>query len=216
MTAVESGVGGVAGIAFVALFVALFVVHPDSGETNREIAAYYEDDANETTELIASALALAAALSLLVFASAVAARLVRAVGQPTVWSHLALAGGAVSAVLLLVGRALSLGIVFAGDEQEFQLEADLARVMESAGFVLILASVTVLSALALAVGVVALRTRTLPPWFAWASVATAVLALAAITFLPIVVVLLWMLAVSVALLRPGGQAENARPSPPPP
>lgn len=194
-------IGGIGGLAFVALFVSLFVIHPDSGETNREILAYYENAGNRTTEYLSSAIAAAAAIALLIFASAVAAILARAASGPNIWSYAALAGGASSAVLLLVGRGLSLGIVAAYDYEQFQLDPNVARVVESAGFLLIVAAVMALSLLALAVGLVARETRTLPTWLAWMSLVTAVLALAAAMFLPIFLVLLWMLIVSVTLLR---------------
>jgi hypothetical protein len=66
---------------------------------------------------------------------------------------------------------------------------------------LIVAAVTAISFLALSVGVVARETRTLPIRLAWASLATAMLGLAAVTFLLIFLVLLWVLVVSVTPLR---------------
>lgn len=127
-----------------------------------------------------------------------------------VLAALTLASGASTAVLVLAGNAVSRATAFAAMDEEFQLEPDTRRLLENAGFLLFVSATLAAIVLIVSVSLAVLRCGILPRWLGWVGFPVALLLLLAIAFVGFLVLIVWVLAVSVALLlRPSG---TTRPS----
>jgi magnesium-transporting ATPase (P-type) len=190
---------GVAGIAFVVLYVVGFVVGGEPPDTDDAIVARYADSGERALELTAFFLIAAAALAFVLFVSGARALLARSEGQQRTLAALAYAGGVVCAALVLVGNAVSRTTAVASDDEFFTLDPDTQRMFESAGFLLFVSAAFAAIVLVAAVSVGALRYGFLPRWLGWAGVVVAVLLPSAFVFVGFLILLAWVLAVGVTL-----------------
>ncbi len=110
-----------AGVAFVALYVAAFGLGIEVGASDREILDHYADSGNRAKEVVAFFLIAAAALAFIVFAASLRSLIARAEQGSAMLAALAWAGGTASAVLVLAGNAVSRATAFAAMSDEFQL-----------------------------------------------------------------------------------------------
>jgi hypothetical protein len=188
-----------AGAAFVVLYVAAFGLGIEVGKSDREILAYYADSGNRAKEVVAFFLIAAAALAFLVFASSLRSAIARAERETGILAALVLAGGTASAVLVLAGNAVSRATAFAAMSDEFQLDPNLRRLAEDAGFLLFASGALAAIVLVVAVSLAALRHGVLPRWLGWTGFLAAALLPLAIAFVGFLVLALWVLAVSAAL-----------------
>ena len=198
---------GVGGIVFAVLFVIGFALVGDSGDTGAETLAFYDE--NRARTIAAFFFFLASAIAYVCFVAAVRAVLARAEPEPRGLAGLGFGAGIVTAALIVVGAsplaALSDTAGDAGAES-----ADAFALVNSLAYPLLTGAIAVSSLLALAVGLVALRTGVLPRWLGWVSVVAAPIILVAVLFVPIFVFLAWVAVVSgVLALRP--QPAAARP-----
>jgi len=72
---------GIAGIAYVALYVGAFALGIEVGPSDREILDYYADSGHRAKEVVAFFFIAAAALSFVLFASALRSLITAAAGQ---------------------------------------------------------------------------------------------------------------------------------------
>jgi magnesium-transporting ATPase (P-type) len=190
---------GVAGIAFVVLYVIGFAVGGEPPDTDAAITDRYADSGERALELTAFFLIAAAALAFVLFVSGARSLLARSEGQQRTLAALAYAGGVVSAALILAGNAVSRTTAFASDDELFTLDPDTQRMFESAGFLLFVSAAFAAILLVVAVSVGALRYGFLPQWLGWAGIVVAVLLPSAFAFVGFVILLAWVLAVAITL-----------------
>jgi hypothetical protein len=190
--------GAVAGIAFVGLF-ALGVAASNVPADGASDAAWLKDYAgtrNHVGHLLTAYCLALAGLSLMWFLTALWER-VRDADTRTA-SPVPVVAAGIAGALMSVGGVL-MGVVsisaLHGYPQVIRLGSDGGFAMVSVGGMLA-------AALSLAwLSVAARRVGVLGPRLAWTGVAVAVVLLAAIEFIPIVALLLWVLVASVWLLR---------------
>jgi hypothetical protein len=188
-----------AGVAFVALYVAAFGLGIEVGASDREILDHYADSGNRAKEVVAFFLIAAAALAFIVFAASLRSLIARAEQESAMLAALAWAGGTACAVLVLAGNAVSRATAFAAMSDEFQLDPDARRLVEDIGFLLFVSGALSAILLVVAVSLATIRHRLLPRWLGWAGFPAAALLPLAIGFIGFLVLALWVLAVSAAL-----------------
>jgi hypothetical protein len=188
-----------AGVAFVALYVAAFGLGIEVGASDREILDHYADSGNRAKEVVAFFLIAAAALAFLVLASSLRSLIARAEQETAMLAALSWAGGTACAVLVLAGNAVSRATAFAAMSDDFELDPNTRRLVEDIGFLLFVSGALAAILLVVAVSVAALRHGVLPSWLGWAGFVVAALLPLAIGFVGFLVFLVWVLAVSAAL-----------------
>lgn len=141
----------------------------------------------------------------------------RGEGQPAWLSLVALASGLMVVATVSAGSGWFLA-VFRKDEG---LDPQIARLLfDQSNFAFANAWV-MLASLSLASGVVSLRTGALPRWLGWAGVliaggllaARAAWASSGVVFIPFIVCYLWLIAVSIVLIRRAGARESSQRAP---
>ena len=192
------GAGG--GLVFVVLFFTAFVLTGESGDTGSEVLEHYTGQ--EGKQIVALFLLAASAIAYLVFVAALRAVLAAAEREPRPLSTLGLAGGIVTTALLLVTAAVLAALTDAVGTAE---DPETYYVLNSTTYPLVTFGIASSSLLALATGILTLRSGVLPRWVGWVSLVAAPLILIAILFVPIFGFLAWVAVVSVMLLtRSGG------------
>lgn len=200
--------GAIAGLVFVVLFVVGFLLSgntPEYDASNREWVEWFEDDGNTNLQVVGMFLLVAAAFALVCFV-AVLTRQLRATDRPEL-VNVAIGAGLVLAALIVVGgiamNQVSAAITFGGGDGDYPIpRADVLRQSEQIGFGVTLlgggwAAVLLVGATSLAVRGTAL----LPRWLVTAGYVAAVLLLVSVIFIPFVLLPLWVLAVSIVMLR---------------
>jgi hypothetical protein len=91
-------------------------------------------------------------------------------------------------------------------DDKFRLDPNVARIFNDAGFLLYVTAALVGIVLVASVSIAILHYGILPRWLAWAGFVAAALLPLAIAFVGYLVFALWVLIVSVALVRPGAPA----------
>jgi hypothetical protein len=204
-----------AGLAFVALYVAAFALGIEVGHSDREILDYYADSGHRAREVVAFFLIGGAALAFLVFATGLRGLIARAELETGTLAAFAWAGGITCAVLSLAGNAVSRATAFAAMSDEFQLDPNTRRLVEDIGLLLLASGALAAILLVVAVSLAALRYRVLPAWLGWAGFPAGALLTLAIAFVGFIVLAVWVLAVSAALaLRSRRSAAELTPTAP--
>lgn len=189
---------GLAGIAYVILYIAAFALGIEVGASDREILEYYGDSGHRAKEVAAFFVIAAAALAFLLFASRLR-QLLRPSGDTL--AAIGWAGAVTYAALTLAGNAVSRATAFAAMETDtFELEPNTRRVLEAAGFLLLVSGALAAMLLVVTVSVAAVRARILPRWLGWAGFVAAALLPLAIGFIGFLVLFLWVLATSIVLV----------------
>lgn len=204
---------GIAGVAYVVLFIGAFALGIEVGPSDREILEHYADAGSRSKEIVAFFLIAAAALAFIVFAAGLRSLVARSEPAPANVSALAWAGGIGCAVLLLAGNAVSRATAFAAMEDDFQLDPNTRRLVEDAGLLLLASGAIAAMLLVGAISVAALRYGVLPRWLGWVGFPVAVLLPTAVGFVGFLVLMAWVLAVSAVLaLRPAREPPRTLPS----
>jgi hypothetical protein len=201
------------GILFVALWIIAFAItsSPDSGDSDAKILAYYADSGHRTRDITALFLVLAAVLLFLCFLSSLRSRLARAEGRAGPLTAAAFGAGLVSTALWFVAVVFFASPSFArSDTSKFQLEPDTFRLLNDIGYTLWFSGTTIAAVLVAATAVLSRRAGLLPTWLTWLSFAVAATLLVAFLFVPILILLAWLLVVSVVLIWQG-TSEPASP-----
>jgi hypothetical protein len=210
--------GPVAGIIFVVLFfvgVNLGVANLPSGDDSlQKISNFYLDKGNRAEVIIGSYLLWLAGLFFIWFLASVRTRLLDVEGVPGRLTSIAFGGGLVFVAMLFVAAAcfasVAGDITFGGEKF---VSPDAARFIPEIGYpILLIGGMFAAIAMIDAVSILILRTGMLPRWIGWFGFFAAVVLLAAVFFIPIVAFLLWVLFVSVAMLR-GPREATVPPSP---
>lgn len=201
-----------AGIVFAPLlFVGLLLLDLDdvgSDATRAEIVSTFSDSGTEWKKEIGATLVGFAIFFLLIFLGRLRAFFRAAEGDAGIFSSAAFAGGVVFAALLGVSAGLDTAVVSTdGFFENYRVDADTPLVLTSLanwtrGFAVVGGGVLVGAS-----SVVALATRLFPRWLAFGGLAVAVVSFfgetTAVFGFPILLILLWVLAASVLIVRAG-------------
>jgi hypothetical protein len=202
----------VAGVLFVALFAVALALSANTGDNPSEVQQWYADSGNRTKEFVAWFLYIAAAIAFLSFLGTLRDMLVRAEGGPGTLSALVFGPGLAFTVLLVTGVSLFAAPAALGDENDFKLDPNTAEIFSDAGYFVLVAGGMIASIVVLATSMAALRTGVLPSWLGWVGLIVAVVMLFSVFFLPLLVFLAWVLAVSLVMVV---AAWRVRGTPPP-
>ena len=182
------------GVAFVAFFVvAVLLFGSGAGRQPAEIAAYYGDHGDRLRQ-IAGFYALGIAVLFLVWFSSVL--------RHTLGSPLVLATGSLTGALLLGAGALWVATaITVQHERSFALDPSTHLIVEDAGFALFLAAMLAAMGFVASASVAILRTRRLPRALGVVGLLVAASLAAAWFYVPLFVLLAWILATSLLSLR---------------
>lgn len=204
----------VAGFAFVVLYIAAFALGIEVGASDEDILEHYADSGSRAKEVVAFFLIAGAGLSFALFATALRSIVARAEQERAFLAALAWAGGIGCATLVLAGNAVSRSTAFTAMDDDFQLDPDMRRLLDDAGFLLFVSGALAAILLVVCISLAAFRHGVLPRWLGWTGFVVAALLPLAIAFVGFLVLLLWIIATSAALaLRPSpatGMAGSLR------
>ena len=200
-----------AGIAFVIVYVVAWIVSrsPDSNDPVSTITAYYSDKSNRVLELVSAYLFVGAAILFVCFVAGLRGRLRSAEGGEATVTSVAYGGALVFAGLLVAGAmsvaavpaGMALGGIRAPDG------GDIINFGQSAGYGMILVGGMLFAATTIvAISFVSMRTAALPRWSAWLGYLCALVLLFAVVWLPQIALLVWVIAISIVLLRTPSRA----------
>jgi hypothetical protein len=207
---------GIAGIAFVVLFVGAFGLGIEVGASDEEILDYYADSGHRAKEVVAFFMIAAAALAFVLFASGLRRLVAAAEGAPVTLGAIAWAGAVAYASLTLAGNAVSRATAFAAMETDvFELDANSRRLLETAGLLLLASGALAAILFVVAVSLAALRYALLPRWLAWAGFPVAALLPLAVGFVGFLFLFAWVLVVGITLVARRPDAPTASPGPRP-
>jgi hypothetical protein len=203
-------VGPWMGIAFFVLFVVGFVVipTPDKGTDTAKWARWWTDSGHRAGAVVGAYLMVLGVLAFVWFMWGLNQRLREPSGVMITFGSLFVGLALVSA---LIRAAIPGGKVF-GDTP-VPAGADLARQFDNTGFaVLLVAGALAAGAFTATASYAARRDAILPGWLTIAGYVVAVLQLAAGLFFPFVLFPLWVLVVSIVLLRRTAHVGTAEPA----
>lgn len=205
--------GPIAGIVFVILFVAGFLVMntPDTDDPLTKIKAFYDDGGNRAQIIISYYLLVLSAIFFFWFLASLRARLLAVEGPPGRLTSITFGSGLVFAALLLVGAscfAFIAGEITFGDVKN--INPELERILPDLGYpILLIGGMFAAIAMIDATSILIVRTGFVPKWIGWFGFATAIGLLFAFFFVPMILLVLWVLFLSVALLRSAPTAARA-------
>lgn len=196
---------GLGGILYVALFIIgtilLFGGTPDGDATPAKVVAWYRDSGHRDRIGFGW---IAAGLGLFFFLWFVGAlrEAVRSIDGDGLYARMTTIGGVVYASLALAAIALNSGIrMMSDDTYQHQVFPELIHAANDAGYVLHATGGAGAAAMIFAATLAAMRTRRIAPWLGWLGLLCGLGALASIAFFPQLLLALWIVGASVALLR---------------
>ncbi len=203
------------GVLFAAFFIASLVLGgvlastslPMPGAPAAEVARYYND--SRTAVLVVGSLQALSAVSLIVFATCVAAFMRRPAGETGVLPHMALGGGNLAAAFLLLSVCLSVALIPVAAGGNLGLVDTLRELNFLAGGPV---HIPLLGLFVGAAAIAGLRGKALPRWISWIGILAATLSLLSLTsllwfpatmLLPLgrLLAFVWSVAVSLVLVR---------------
>jgi hypothetical protein len=194
-----------AGIVFAVLFVVGLSMNnlPSSDDSVAKITSYYNDSGDRAQIIIAAYLLFLAGLFFLWFLASLRERLLEVEGAPGRLTSIAVGGGIVFVPLLMVAAACFASV--AGDVSfggEDFVSVDGARFLPELGYpILLIGGAFAAIAMIDAASILIVRTGILPVWIGYFGFVAAVLLLAGVVYIPMVLLALWVLAVSIAMMR---------------
>jgi hypothetical protein len=202
--------GPIAGIAFVVLFVVGLLMNnlPSADDSAIKIANYYNDGGKRAVIIIASYLLWLAGLFFFWFVASLRTRLLAVEGVPGRLTSIAFGGGLVFIGMLFAAAACFASIagdITFGSEKFASVEG--ARYLPELGYPF-LAIGAMFAAIAMidAASILIVRTNVLPKWIGYFGFFAAVALLFGGFFIPMLAFVLWVLFMSVAMMRGAPQA----------
>jgi hypothetical protein len=196
------------GIAFAVLVVAATFLTdtPGPGAADADITSYYGDEDNRFREQVSLILIGLAVLCFATFLGSLRGALFRAEGEPARITTSAIAGGAVFIALAGAGHVFETAIAYAGEFDEFTVDADTARLFATAHDAFFTLSLFAAAVMTFSAATLALWMGALPRWLGWFGViATVAAVFGSLEWLSLVV-LAWIVATSAYLVWPQRQA----------
>ena len=202
------------GIVFAALVVVAVILgsgSPNTTDSDQAWTSYYADNGNRSKEQISFVLIGLAGLCFLQFLGSVRGWLARAEGEPSRITTAAVASGAAFITLAVAAHAVGTAVAFTRDDVggSYTVDPDLGRTLSDLAYLFFVLSLFAAAGMALAVATIAFQFRAFPAWLAWFSVLATIAGLVGIFFLPSVVVLAWIVALSGYLLVAANRAAPA-------
>jgi hypothetical protein len=203
----------ITGIVFVAAFLGLFFAVPGTPEnaSTNELVKFYKDNEFRLTWLPYFLIAVGGP-ALIWFVGSLRRGLVEAEGGATRLSSIVFGSGVAAAVLFLAASSMfgaGPAAYFAGPDN-FKLDVDTVTLIETAGFNLFLFFAIAGGLMIAAASLLALRTRLWPAWWSWLGFLFALaLFFDVFYFFGFLLLLLWVLVVSILLIRGGGRLGRA-------
>ncbi len=197
------------GVVFVVLLVLSFIVvgeTPGADDSVGEVVDFYAD--NEGEMFLSAFLAGLAAVFFLFFVGSLTNVLQSAEGPGGWLSGVARAGGTVAAVGMLIFGGISFTL---GDVAD-RLEPEATQTLNALNADFFFPLAGGIAAFLFATGLVAVRTRALPLWLAWAAVVIGVACFTPLGFFAFLASIAWVLAASIVLSR-GVTAPPVTPTP---
>lgn len=165
---------GWAGIAFMALSTLWAVVQvsvgpPELGKTStEEFAAFYDDQSNRISLILASLSLALAGFALLWFLGGLRSVLRRAEGESEALSTTVVVAGAILGGLLFVFNAINVAIAWALEESDhFEFDPNSARLLEGLSYLLAIQGAFVGAVFVGAASKVFRKAAIYPAWVAW-------------------------------------------------
>ena len=180
--------------------------------TNAEAAEWLGDSANRTQVLVGAYLMCAGAIAFLVFVAGIIGRL-RAAEAPPAFTEVARLSGAAFSICQLVGAIAMAGAAYAvtaGNEPE-PIDPGALRVTTLGLAIWLVPGMLSASAFVATVSVSIFAKKAFPTWIGLTGMLCALVLLAAITFLPAVLLLLWVACVGLVVLVRGEAALRLDP-----
>lgn len=200
-------------VLFVILWIAgIFVSRtPDNADGASVVAEFYKDSSNRNMAVAGAYLWIAAAFLLLCFFVCVRERLLAAEGGSAPLTALAFGSGAISVSLILVGTfalaAVPAGVAFGGVDPP--TDGNITIFTQQLGYGAIFAGSMIAAAVSIFVTSVATRrTGALPGWTAWLGFIAAVVLVFAVVWIPQIALLIWAIAIGIALRKPAPAAAS--------
>ena len=195
--------GPLAGILSTVFFITAFAITPnkDTHDPDAEIVAFFGKHSHQVASLVSFFLTFGAIFFFVLFLASLRGKLVAAEGEPGRVTALAYGAGIAAAAQLLVAFA-----IFAApgtselDTSKFKLDPNTYRFLNNTGYLVFVSAVMTAALLVWGASTLALRTGVLPRWFGWLGLFVGVVLLAAIFFVPILVLWGWILVASILLL----------------
>ena len=194
------------GILFAALVIVAELLQDEPGEkaSNAEVVAYYADSANRNAEFVAFLLIGLSGFCFLSFLGSLRGALARTEGEPARLTTAAIGSGVAFIALALAAHAVGTAMAgAAGFFDTFEVDPNTARVLISLSYGLFTLSLFAAAAMTAAVAVIALWLRGVPAWLGWFGLLATLAGFFGFLVLPSLVVLAWIVAASVWLLRTG-------------
>jgi hypothetical protein len=198
---------GLSGLAFIVITVVVFALTtgPEANASDQAILDFFSDSTTQVTMIAGTVLTGAAGLAFLAFVTSLRALLISA-GSDDWWTQLAYGSGLVCAGLIFVtlgvgGSAIAATYQFSDD---FELDPQTARLFLFVGETWLAAAIVVAFVpLIFGTSLTARRAGLLPSWLTWFGFVIAALGLLSAPMFgaPIFLVALWVLLVSIVLLR---------------
>jgi hypothetical protein len=206
--------GAIAGIAFVVLFVAGFMTFgstPDSDASIAKWEAYWRDSGHRTTAIIGGYLIALSVLAFVWFVVSFRQRLVDARPDDRLPATVALSSGLVFSALVLVAITIGISVPAAKELGNGALPSgELSRYVDGLGIAILLLPGLLSAALFVGSSSLAIRgTDVLPRWLVIAGYVVAVLLLLGVFFIPLLLLMLWVLTTSIVLLARSRSAVAA-------
>jgi hypothetical protein len=207
--------GGISGIVFVVLFVVGFLMTtdtPDGDASNREWLKYFRDSGNRRMLVIGALIFAVALLGFLLFLGALRERLHNA-SPGGEWVATAAFASGIAFVAMVAVFALGQGSVAAGvqfGDNPVPRDADIMRTLTSVGFgAMLVFGAASAGLLVITTSVAGGRAGLLSRWLAVTGYVVGVIVIVGgLIFFPFVLFVLWVLAVSIVMLR-GSSAAAA-------
>jgi hypothetical protein len=197
--------GPIAGIVFVVLFlVGIFLINtPDSDDSLSKFRDFYDDGGNRAQVLVSGYLLVLAGVFFFWFLASLRVRLLSVEEPPARLTSIVFGSGLVFIAMLMAGAmayAFMAGEISFGDVKN--INPELLRILPDLAFpFLTVAAPFAAIAMIDAASVLIVRTGVLPTWIGWYGFVAAIGLLFAGFFVPLILLLLWVVFTSVAMLR---------------
>ena len=186
------------GVVFVVVLVLSFLVGgetPSADDSATEVVSFYTD--NEGEMFMSAFLAALAAVFFLFFVGHLTNVLRSGERAGTDISGVARAGGIVAAVGMLIFAGLTFTLGDVADE----LEPEAAQALNALNADFFFPLAGGIATFLLATGLVAVRSRVLPPWLSWAALVIGVASFTPLGFFAFLASIAWVLVASIVLTR---------------
>lgn len=202
-----SGLGGIVYVLAVIVGVLLVKGEPSSDADPTKVVAWYSDSGHRDRLGIAWVVFMVGLFALLWFLASLRAA-VASIDDSGMLAQIVLAGGAV--YVALAGVAISLNVAvstMSDDTYKHTVYPELIHASGDAFWVIHAAGFVGMSSMMIATAIAALRAKVVRPWLGWLGVAVGIVSIAGIVGLPQLLVALWLIVVSVAIFRAGGNGQ---------